>query len=828
MPRKDKRIDQLTPSEIPLVGTDLLAVYTANGTRHNTVNSITNLIKSNTYTTGATLNGTILEFDRNDSLNAYNVDLTPFLGGVIYTTHEELLIMSTENDLTIGQIYAIDHTTVHRVGVSEEINTGETETILLTAISTNSFNSRVSSIQYPNDEILYSINTTKIYDPLTELVDFDVNGFITYRKDNKGNEGHYDIRNYVVEVWPRYDDVNGNTYLNQSVGGLRHGYTFGGITSTKIRIEFSGSTYDGTGILQIGSETYDNLTLSGTSAEDVRDELSNQLTSGPNDIAYISHVNGSYSFPLTFISSSTPKYLDIVVSSDIDVVWTENTDLSVVIHNREVLKSIDVGCVDCGISKSTRSAEEFIGSGFTEVLVYPNNIILANSLNCSIGKNSEDCIITSNSRNCTIGNECFDINITPNSINQTGRVMILEEGDTYETNVFSQSLQIGNNCSFIDVFGIHSVFGPNCSNFSSPIPHIFLNDNKGVVNSEFAAGTTNVTIRKSVDVRWLNTSEWFDDCGTIVGLVPANEPDDEGNGVSFSNTNPAYKIAMNWAGQYHRRAVSQVPYNPSFQISKVLVPELDILRFQQSSYYMGGIRYWIYIKPQGVAYEDDDFRLINQETSGDGELGGFLSPPNPMPYLWPDKYDSDYITINFNNVDYSSINDTEPNNNRIIIDGVSIWGDNRSDDLSFEGRIDALTSASSFQAVLDSELNTGDNNYLGYFPSENLGNGIVRFFRVNDYNQKEDYKKIIFNGNGKDFLNLNWSRGSYSDNGPWYFTSYLTVSFIRGRLNTMFGYTGDDVIFRIGVFPIGWESGKTQGPLWNGPIKLSSTVNWTL
>jgi hypothetical protein len=43
---------------------------------------------TNTFTTGATLNGTILEFDRNDLSNAYNVDLTSILdyGSLTATT----------------------------------------------------------------------------------------------------------------------------------------------------------------------------------------------------------------------------------------------------------------------------------------------------------------------------------------------------------------------------------------------------------------------------------------------------------------------------------------------------------------------------------------------------------------------------------------------------------------------------------------------------------------------------------------------------------------------------------------------------------------------
>jgi hypothetical protein len=42
---------------------------------------------TNTFTTGATLNGTILEFDRNDLLSAYTVDLNPALSGFVSTSY---------------------------------------------------------------------------------------------------------------------------------------------------------------------------------------------------------------------------------------------------------------------------------------------------------------------------------------------------------------------------------------------------------------------------------------------------------------------------------------------------------------------------------------------------------------------------------------------------------------------------------------------------------------------------------------------------------------------------------------------------------------------
>ena len=54
MARKDKRIDQLTPSTIPIVGSDLIAIYNANGTRNDNIDSLYDYISQRiTGTTGS-------------------------------------------------------------------------------------------------------------------------------------------------------------------------------------------------------------------------------------------------------------------------------------------------------------------------------------------------------------------------------------------------------------------------------------------------------------------------------------------------------------------------------------------------------------------------------------------------------------------------------------------------------------------------------------------------------------------------------------------------------------------------------------------------------
>jgi hypothetical protein len=107
----NKRIDQLDPNLNPLTGLELIPIFdkTTNNTERITINTLASYIGSGDtyvtggtyyngtltlnsqdnsiiitgftdyYTTGVTLNGNILEFDRNNLSNAYSVDLSSLI-----------------------------------------------------------------------------------------------------------------------------------------------------------------------------------------------------------------------------------------------------------------------------------------------------------------------------------------------------------------------------------------------------------------------------------------------------------------------------------------------------------------------------------------------------------------------------------------------------------------------------------------------------------------------------------------------------------------------------------------------------------------------------
>jgi len=106
----NKRIDQLTPSTDPILGTDLIPIWTTNGTpntRHQTMDAITDYIDGritgatfdDTFVTGATLNVDSLELDRNQGLSPITVDLSSLSPSGNYYGNV-LFVSSTGDDST--------------------------------------------------------------------------------------------------------------------------------------------------------------------------------------------------------------------------------------------------------------------------------------------------------------------------------------------------------------------------------------------------------------------------------------------------------------------------------------------------------------------------------------------------------------------------------------------------------------------------------------------------------------------------------------------------------------------------------------------------------
>lgn len=150
------------------------------------------------------------------------------IGGysIIDVTYSELTGLTSTSGLTEGNSYKItDYKTIHYIfndnGVRYNINSGETEPLVVKAISNNNVSQIAYSEKYPNDVIYYDWNpdNTKA---INELYDSNgvVPGFkgLIYRRIDtiNNNDIGYDFRNVKFRRWKLTSVVwvNGNTYSN--------------------------------------------------------------------------------------------------------------------------------------------------------------------------------------------------------------------------------------------------------------------------------------------------------------------------------------------------------------------------------------------------------------------------------------------------------------------------------------------------------------------------------------------------------------------------------------------------------------------------------------
>lgn len=151
--------------------------------------------------------------DNTDSSN-------PVINNYILISHEDLRDLKLGSNLKPGVFYAIDdYKTIYdqpdfqsdgspkATVLTKQASTGET--LVLLATSSSTFENKVYSIEYPNDELEYDIDFIE-----TEYMGRPAVGRITYRKDDDGNSADYDFRTVLLK---RYESSTGSGVFNQWV-----------------------------------------------------------------------------------------------------------------------------------------------------------------------------------------------------------------------------------------------------------------------------------------------------------------------------------------------------------------------------------------------------------------------------------------------------------------------------------------------------------------------------------------------------------------------------------------------------------------------------------
>lgn len=119
--------------------------------------------------------------------------------------HSDLLSSKDLGELIPGMLYEItDFKTKHRIPNTSTIHEGSTESLIVMATSSTTIGNRAWSLDFPKDYIEYDITDVLCEDGTTAR-----KGKITFRRDEKNNETHYDFRNVIFRRWKL--DISGFT-----------------------------------------------------------------------------------------------------------------------------------------------------------------------------------------------------------------------------------------------------------------------------------------------------------------------------------------------------------------------------------------------------------------------------------------------------------------------------------------------------------------------------------------------------------------------------------------------------------------------------------------
>jgi len=164
----------------------------------------TDLVDSTSFINGLTVVNDIVSYNDAKTFTNPNemvsksyvdnkVDLTK---SFTVLTHQSLLTLMLNSELVQGQKYLIsDYRTKYIQPVTNVFKQASvTESLILTAISTYSFDNKVVSVEYPKDYIEYDITNILCEDNILERP-----GKITYRIDEYNNTTFYDSRTVVFD-----------------------------------------------------------------------------------------------------------------------------------------------------------------------------------------------------------------------------------------------------------------------------------------------------------------------------------------------------------------------------------------------------------------------------------------------------------------------------------------------------------------------------------------------------------------------------------------------------------------------------------------------------
>jgi len=281
------------------------------------------------------------------------------LSKAIPVSYQDLVILIQNDNLVFGQSYIItDYQTVHIISNTEDINTGEIEPLLVTAVSTNKLASEAHSLLYPQDIIYYEVTNDQT------VVAGCTKGYIYRRIDTKqNNDIPFDFRQVKFRRWQ----------ISQPTWNSSETYNRGSVVK---------STFDNTLWMSIVDNNLNNPTNNSNYWRQF--EFDNLTYISP--FAETWNRSGDYTFVLT----CTINYQDYkmwVNASDYDSAFNNKLDSTInnLLNN---LNSVIFGTNFYGNSIGAGFNNNSIGTGFNNNSIgtgFSNNSIGAYFNNNSIG-----------------------------------------------------------------------------------------------------------------------------------------------------------------------------------------------------------------------------------------------------------------------------------------------------------------------------------------------------------------------------------------------------------------------------------------------------------
>lgn len=477
------------------------------------------------------------------------------IGGVITgNTYDSLLDLTYNNGLVAGKVYELDFNTIDCISYTDTIYTGATETLYLTASSTNSFYAEVISKQYPQDIIYYDftnhyagtdISTTHYLRP----------GYIYYRKDTIRNievEG-YDFREHILL---RYNaNSTGYTQWSSSSTYIKGNYVwysdvlyycFIPITSPTLTTPYVDSLswkpiankdqifVSKTGSTNFGAwSIYPNINTAITGYTFSTDYYTNNGSANINNVKINSSNN--------YIGTSIGTYVSTNYQHKPNVVfWCSGLVNNIIIDGNTTDLTFISGYVSditfCNCNNIVDTSYNYYDNDFSNVssiisFGFINNNNIKNSYNISFSNNSNNDIMFSS--------YLFIVGSTTNTINESYILYLYYVSTTelnycntiqypsggsgnallYSVNIYqsSSNYNILNFCSNFKLEGSYNVFNTcvnfgtvsgsfksnysvyetNCNNFNTTGTHGFENCKFGPSCGDISIDNANVSVTYS-------------------------------------------------------------------------------------------------------------------------------------------------------------------------------------------------------------------------------------------------------------------------------------------------------------------------------------------